>query len=204
VHCRELGWALLYVYVWSKYLNLALSAVHFHKVTSLSRTLYASQIHKEGRGVTGKCSNSYLLPVRTVHHYNCITPAFSWSASNNSKPIHFPFPSLQDEQVLEEHRLVLLEYHLSFSSQLLYKFYKFEAAKSKNTTQLSARSKRWRDLWGAEDLCLGRTIWIPELSRMEAGDHTLETERIKTTKGLWGGKMLKNCFGKNTFFLWEK
>lgn len=69
--------------------------VHFISIF-LSRSLCASYTDKEGRGATGIYSNSHPLPVKRMHHYNCITPAFSWSISNNAKPINFSFPSSQE------------------------------------------------------------------------------------------------------------
>lgn len=44
----------------------------------------------------GSIPTHILSQWRECNHYNCITPAFSWSASNNSKPINFSFPSSQE------------------------------------------------------------------------------------------------------------
>lgn len=82
----------------------------------------------------------------------------TFSKWKNTKPHQFSPPILPRGA-----RCVLPEYHWSSGSQLLYKFYKFKAEKSKSSTQLCACGRRWRNPRWVEDLCLGRTMWIPEL-----------------------------------------
>lgn len=113
-------------------------------------------------------------------------------------PPSFRFPSSQEKLAVFCQSIIWL-----LVSQLLYKFYRFKAEKPKSATQLGACGRRWRnpkrsgrplswqdhvDSW-AVDL-LQALKWRPEIN-------TLETGRGKTTQGLWSGKMLKSCFGKN-------
>lgn len=84
---------------------------------------------------------------------------------------------------------VLPEFHLSSVSQLLFKFYKLKAEKSKSAPQLCACGRRWRNPRGVEDLCLGRTMWIPELltcCKLSNGGQRSTPSRLGEEKQLKG------------------
>lgn len=98
---------------------------------------------------------------------------------------------------------VLPEFHLSSVSQLLFKFYKLKAEKSKSAPQFCACGRRWRNPRGVEDLCLGRTMWIPELltcCKLSNGGQRSTPSRLgeeKQLKGCEVARCLKLLWKRN-------
>lgn len=134
--CSTGRWSSSEICAWSKHTNPGLSTPHFHMITSPERSSnFAGWLHhpllQRGKTshwellqpISSPMDNSASLQLQNLSIF------LKWHTSHR-----FSLPILTRGAGAGGALCVLLEYHLSFGSQLLYEFYKFEAAKSKKVT----------------------------------------------------------------------